>query len=134
MDYQFRFKIPDQFRLFQERKREIALRIVECIDNRRVLDPTTEIRRRPLGSSASHWSEANPSDLVQYTESRREKARQLMLDVHATLGKSVTGQVANAVKELNRSDTLTARAELFSLLNGYTDLQRRFNEFLPKQA
>ena len=136
IDYQYRFKIPDQFRLFQERKREIAARIVECIDQRRVVDPSsTETRRRPLGSSGQHhWSETNPSDLVTATEERRDKARQLMLDVHSTLGKTVTGQVANAVKELNRADTPAARAQLFTLLHGHTDLQRRFNEFLPKQV
>ena len=132
IDYQYRFKIPDQFRLYQERKREIAVRIVECIDHRRVIDPSTESRRRPLGSTGQHWSETSATDLVRATEERREKARQLMLDVNATLGKGVVGQVANAVKELNRADTPPARASLFSLLHGHTDLQRRFNEFLPK--
>lgn len=133
IDYQYRFKIPDQFRLYQERKREIAARIVECIDHRRVVDPSTESsRRRPLGSTGQHWSETAATDLVRATEERREKARQLMLDVNATLGKNATGQVANAVKELNRDDTPQARASLFALLHGYTDLQRRFNEFLPK--
>ena len=132
IDYQYRFKIPDQFRLYQERKREIAVRIVECIDHRRVIDPSSETRRRPLGSTGQHWSETSATDLVRATEERREKARQLMLDVNAALGKSVVGQVANAVKELNRADTPSARANLFSLLHGHTDLQRRFNEFLPK--
>eukprot|EP00977_Amphora_coffeiformis_P011078 scaffold2655_cov179-Amphora_coffeaeformis.AAC.11 len=134
IDYQYRFKIPDQFRLYQERKREIAVRIVECIDHRRVIDPSSETRRRPLGSTGQHWSETSATDLVRATEERREKARQLMLDVNAALGKSVLGQVANAVKELNRADTPSARANLFSLLHGHTDLQRRFNEFLPKQV
>ena len=134
IDYQYRFKIPDQFRLYQERKREIAVRIVECIDHRRVIDPSTEPRRRPLGSSGQHWSETNPNDLARATEERRDKAKQLMMDVNEMLGKNVTGQIANAVKELNRSDTPAARAALFSLLHGHTDLQRRFNEFLPKQV
>jgi hypothetical protein len=133
IDYQYRFKIPDQFRLYQERKGEIAMRIVECIDNRRVVDPSTDVRRRPLGSKI-HWSETNASDLVQATEERKEKARQLMLDANLVLGKITIGKVATAVKELNRSDSPESRAVLFSLLHGQSDLQRRFMEFLPKSS
>jgi hypothetical protein len=133
IDYQYRFKIPDQFRLYQERKGEIAMRIVECIDNRRVVDPTTEVRRRPVGSKI-HWSETNASDLVLATEERKEKARQLMLDANLVLGKIAIGRVATAVKELNRSDSAESRSVLFSLLQGQSDLQRRFMEFLPKAS
>lgn len=35
IDYVYRFKIPDQFRLFQETKREQAIRMLECIESRR---------------------------------------------------------------------------------------------------
>ena len=35
IDYHYRFKIPDQFRRFQERKREQAVRMLECIETRR---------------------------------------------------------------------------------------------------
>ena len=38
IDYHYRFKIPDQFRRFQERKREQAVRMVECIETRRSLN------------------------------------------------------------------------------------------------
>lgn len=38
IDYHFRFKIPDQFRRFQERKREQAVRMLECIESRRSLN------------------------------------------------------------------------------------------------
>ena len=132
IDYHYRFKIPDQFRLYQERKREIAARIVECIDHRRVIDPADTLRKRPLGQT--NWSESAPSDMARATQDRRETAKQLMLQAHQVLGKTVIGQVANAIKELNRDDTPAARAALFNLLRGHTDLQRRFNEFLPKQS
>jgi hypothetical protein len=136
IDYQYRFKIPDQFRLYQERKREIAARIVECIDHRRMIDPSADAlhRKRPLGSSGQRWSETNPADLARATEDRREKAKQLMIYASDVLGKNVIGKVANAIKELNRADTPSSRAALFNLLHGHTDLQRRFNEFLPKQV
>lgn len=35
IDYHYRFKIPDQFRRFQDKKREQAVRMIECIETRR---------------------------------------------------------------------------------------------------
>jgi hypothetical protein len=35
IDYHYRFKIPDQFRRFQDKKREQAVRMMECIETRR---------------------------------------------------------------------------------------------------
>ena len=38
IDYHYRFKIPDQYRRVQERKREQAVRMLECIETKRNLD------------------------------------------------------------------------------------------------
>ena len=38
MDYFYRFKIPYQFNRFQDRKREQAVRMLECIESRRTLE------------------------------------------------------------------------------------------------
>ena len=38
VDYHYRFKIPDQFRRYQEKKREQAVRMMECIETRRSLE------------------------------------------------------------------------------------------------
>jgi hypothetical protein len=38
VDYHYRFKIPDQFRRFQDKKREQAVRMMECIETRRYLN------------------------------------------------------------------------------------------------
>ncbi len=38
IDYHYRFKIPDQFRRFQERKLEQAVRMLECIETRRSIN------------------------------------------------------------------------------------------------
>ena len=35
IDYHYRFKIPDQFRSFQDKKREQAVRMMECIETKR---------------------------------------------------------------------------------------------------
>ena len=38
IDYHYRFKIPDQYRRVQERKREQAVRMLECIETKRNVD------------------------------------------------------------------------------------------------
>lgn len=38
VDYHYRFKIPDQFRRYQEKKREQAVRMMECVEHRRSLE------------------------------------------------------------------------------------------------
>jgi hypothetical protein len=62
IDYHYRFKIPDQFRRFQERKREQAVRMLECIETRRsvnapILIPSS-LRTQNLGEEqkeSGHW-------------------------------------------------------------------------------
>lgn len=38
VDYHYRFKIPDQFLRYQEKKREQAVRMMECLEHRRSLE------------------------------------------------------------------------------------------------
>lgn len=45
IDYVYRYKIPDQFRLFQETKREQAIRMLECIESRRNINTTINVNR-----------------------------------------------------------------------------------------
>jgi hypothetical protein len=60
-DYHYRFKIPDQFRRFQTKKREQAIRMMECIETRRYLNTpiTTAEERAAAGEKpkpkASEW-------------------------------------------------------------------------------
>jgi hypothetical protein len=55
IDYHYRFKIPDQFRRVQERKREQAIRMLECIETKRKLNApivvSSEASGPPSGSS-----------------------------------------------------------------------------------
>ena len=61
IDYHYRFKIPDQFRRFQDKKREQAIRMMECIETRRYLhgaihmpsssansETTNDVKRRAI--------------------------------------------------------------------------------------
>ena len=45
IDYVYRYKIPDQFRIFQDTKREQAIRMLECIESRRNLNAPITARK-----------------------------------------------------------------------------------------
>jgi hypothetical protein len=44
IDYHYRFKVPDQFRRFQDKKREQAVRMIECIETRRYIDNVIHVQ------------------------------------------------------------------------------------------
>jgi hypothetical protein len=93
VDYWYRFKIPSQFRVYQDKKREQALRIIECIEKRSAYNaasvdlassnniPSSHLALSlPSSTSASrrglplpprqnpqlpgHWSERAPTDVT----------------------------------------------------------------------
>jgi hypothetical protein len=47
VDYHYRFKIPDQFRRYQDKKREHAVRMMEIIENRRTEESIIPPRELP---------------------------------------------------------------------------------------
>jgi hypothetical protein len=49
IDYHYRFKIPDQFRRFQDKKREQAVRMIECIETRRHLNVVINTQSDRIG-------------------------------------------------------------------------------------
>lgn len=153
VDYHFRFKIPDQFRQYQEKKREIAVRIVECLEEKRAYQPpnhsqaafepsaenadSTQQSQTASSESAprpqQHWSETSVQDVATFTDARRRKARQLMLDVKDELGPGILSQVAQLIRQLNDTYSMDARRRLLSLLSGHSDLHQRFVDFLPSK-
>lgn len=47
IDYIYRYKIPDQYRLFQETKREAAIRMLQSIENRRNVNSSINVDKEP---------------------------------------------------------------------------------------
>jgi hypothetical protein len=47
IDYIYRYKIPDQYRLFQETKREAAIRMLESIESRRNMNANINTNKEP---------------------------------------------------------------------------------------
>ena len=159
IDYWFRFKIADQFRLYQNKKREQAIRMVECIEKRRYHEfvtgvSTIAVTDRDNGrlesaavpphhhhhhhhhhkSTGRHFSETATHQVVGAAEARRQAAKCLLLDVQKAMGNQVMQQVAATVRELSKSYSSAMKNELFLLLKGQDQLQQRFLEFLPKNV
>jgi hypothetical protein len=62
VDYHYRFKIPDQYRRYQEKTREQAVRMMECIEKRRYHDSIVASRDDSRKSSANDGEAGKPSD------------------------------------------------------------------------
>ncbi|KAL7556984.1 hypothetical protein ACA910_018268 [Epithemia clementina (nom. ined.)] len=191
VDYHFRCKIPDQFRQYQEKKREIAVRIVECLEEKRsyqqgntttsssvsstnmnhyhhhssvntsttadvsALSSSSSSQQRGGGEEGSqqlhsssshhpeqqhqqtpqpHWSELSVQEVATYTEARRRKARELMIDVKEQMGPETLAQVVELVRKLNQVYSSGVRQAIFAALDGNAELQNRLVEFLPKDS
>jgi hypothetical protein len=63
IDYHYRFKIPDQFRRFQDKKREQAVRMMECIETRRNIHNTI-----PISTERNVGSESAPKKRIKEAE------------------------------------------------------------------
>lgn len=60
IDYHYRFKIPDQFRRFQDMKREYAVRMMELVDNRRTEETVIPLRRGDEQRKLTKWKASKP--------------------------------------------------------------------------
>jgi hypothetical protein len=138
IDYWYRFKMSDQFRLYLDKKRDQAIRMMECIEKRRYHEFTLSngghrlFAADRLGSKPSHWSETGVTDVTSALEDRRSAAKALLLDVNERLGGQVTAEIAAVIRRLHANYDVRLKKHLFTLLAGHSELQQRFLEFLPK--
>ncbi|GKY95105.1 hypothetical protein MPSEU_000474500 [Mayamaea pseudoterrestris] len=136
IDYWYRFKISDQFRLYQERKREQAIRMIECIETRRFHEFTLSAPRveQSSGHQAkdAHWSETSTAEIASASDERRQVAKTLLLDITERMGSSIMAEIAAVLRELHESYDVKLKKHLFTLLVGQPELQQRILEFVPK--
>lgn len=147
VDYHYRFKIPDQFRRYQDKKREQAVRMMECIEARKFTE-NTEVKVLPQtiekngdGNSAArgenkrpkNWSETATSDVTKAVEERRSSAKQLLLDIQRDMGKEKMAEVAGAIISLNQGSERESKEALLRILKNEPQLHQRLVEFLPKK-
>ena len=144
IDYFFRFKVSDQFRKFQDKKRAMAVRIAECIETKKYCESLTLSSNGGSASAAvpaedletfeksSHWSEKSASSMGTGRDDRIHTAKRLFLDVKDRLGTKKMAEVASVIRQLQACYEPDGRFFLFKLLEGQPELQRRFIAFLPK--
>ena len=145
VDYFYSFKIPDQFRKYQNKKREQAVHLMECIDRRRrglpILLPKSnsnesdgESGDENTKAKPSHWQENNVDESLHSVERRYGAAKKLLLEVDSLLGEDVFVKVATAVRKLRTSHDRSLKESILRELKGHPDLQRRFLDFLPREV
>jgi hypothetical protein len=142
IDYFYRFKVSDQFRKFQDKKRAVAVRIVECIEARKTNEvvATSSNNGQSAGSivnaeptdSVAHWSEKSTASMASARDDRIHAAKRLLLDVKDCYGSKKMAEVASVIRQLQECYEGDGRRFLFKLLEDQPELQRRFLEFLPK--
>jgi hypothetical protein len=138
VDYHYRVKIPDQFRKYQDKKREHAVRMIECIESKKYHEFVSASNanaghgNHETTGKSGHWSERPVSSIADAKDERIRTAKKLLLDVKDSFGRDTMAAVASVIRQLQRSYEPETRDELFKLLTSQPDLQRRFLEFLPK--
>jgi hypothetical protein len=137
IDYWFRFKVSDQFRLYQDKKREQAIRMMECIEKRRYHESSLKVSAPPLSMGGrqrndSHWSDTSVAEVASATEDRRLDAKALLVDINQAIGSKGMAEVAAVLRVLHEKFDAKLKKHLFSLLIGQPELQQRLLEFLPK--
>ena len=73
------------------------------------------------------------SSLAVSLEMRRIKAKELLLDVEARLGRSKMMKVFEVFKNTDETALLECKNKLLEICRGHQDFQSRFLEFLPQQ-
>lgn len=116
VDYHYRFKIPDQFRKYQDKKREQAKKMMESAERRSTDD-------------GKNWNKLGA------TEQRRSLAKDFLIRVRDDIGNDRYLELAMCLKSYHTNGCTVPelKDKVMELLKGYEDLLERFMNFLPKK-
>eukprot|EP00536_Pseudo-nitzschia_multiseries_P010318 jgi/Psemu1/202868/e_gw1.309.11.1 len=117
--------------------------MLECIETRRNLNTPIQMSNTilaPPGGSGSDekkdgadWSKLGNASVAVSVEGRRVRAKQLLLDVEAKLGKDTMAQVFEIFRNADETALLESKTKLMELFRQHQEFQSRFLEFLPQQ-
>jgi len=145
VDYHYRFKIPDQFKRYEDKKREQARRILECVDRHRLEEylsqGSSQIASTNSGNvtkKSQSWSKTGggSSSAVGEAESRRIGAKEFLVAMKDTIGIENYLILVNHLKGLHsRVMTIPQCREGFAsvLEQNHPELMKRFDEYLPRK-
>lgn len=142
VDYHYRFKIPDQFRIFFNEKRDTAVRMVETIESRRNVNSVIPIEHLngsngSNGKSQKKKSETNSSlrtsiaDVTGALKERRANAKVLLLEIESIVSPEKYSQLMDIITDFYQKSSEEVLEEVEEIFEGHSELQARFIDFLP---
>ena len=139
VDFHYRFMIPGQFRRYQDKKRENAVRMMEIIENRRAEGTAGALRddqrrRSPsdLLNGKTDWSKTPVTDVLGVVDERRSSAKDLLIDIQNALGSEKLKLLCKAIKSLQSKSVQELKDRAEEVLHGQPLLLDRFLNYLPK--
>ena len=140
VDFHYRFMIPGQFRRYQDKKREHAVRMIEIIENRRSegtsIAPRDDFRRRAPSdgrNGKTDWSKTGISDVVGVVEERRSSAKDLLGDIQQAVGTEKAKQICRAIKSMHSKSISELKGRAVEILHSHPTLLDRFLDYLPQR-
>jgi len=138
VDYNYRFKIPELSRRFQDKVRCQAKDIVDAIDRKRRNGTTfnTAMEQGEDGEPLkdSPWQETPIERAVVSASERRTQAKRLLKDVESRLGEQTARKIQDLIVQLKYSFSQKTRRGILSTLGDQPDLQQRFLSFIPRAS
>jgi len=141
VDYHYRFKIPDQFKRFQDLKREQARRMLEVGERLRLNEYLSEGGNNNNGTmngmkKSQQWSRTGgggPNEIGE-VEARRLECKNFLFEVRDAVGENQYLILVNLLKSLNsKAITIPQMKEGFSsVLKDHSRLLTQFETYLPE--
>ena len=139
IDYFYRFKVSDQNRNFQDKKRAFAVQMVDCIEARKHSEAQSSACTLILPANStenivpsSHWSDKAISQFATIIDDRVSVAKQLLQDVKDVYGSERMAEVVTAIRQLQKCYDPESKNYLLLFFDGHPELQKRLMDFFPK--
>lgn len=143
VDYHYRYKIPDQFRRYQDQKRELAKRMLDCIEKHRLGEYLSTESSQFVNNASNgtkklqNWAKTGGTDTktIGNIEARRLSAKHFLIVLKDTVGVEKYLKLVTHLKSLHaRSITIPECRDVFRAeLKEHPELLEQFDGFLPKE-
>jgi predicted transcriptional regulator len=139
VDYHYRFKIPDQFRIFHNDKRDMSVRMVETLESRRNINSTIPIDNSNGTNGKSHkkkqtdgkWLRTSIDDVTGALKERRVDAKLLLLEIESAISPEKYSRLVDIITDFYYKSSEEVLQEVEEILEGHSKLQAQFIDFLP---
>ncbi|CAJ1969526.1 unnamed protein product [Cylindrotheca closterium] len=140
VDYHYRFKIPDQFRIFHNEKRDMSVRMVETMESRRNINSTIPIdnlngcngkSQKKKKINGNGWLRTSIADVTGALQERRMDAKTLLLEIESAISPEKYLRLMDVITDFHCKSSEEVLQEVEVILEGHSKLQAQFIDFLP---